>query len=166
LVTNHGLLYGKGFWFKVDKKAGILYRLWSYDLSQSKLNPIYDMQIERVELAQEPSSSYPPSKYAPVTEYTPYIAEPIDSITIPEAVRSLDGFGREGSYIEWVDDTITLTVTKDENLEALATPIVTDITDLFTEDNSIEVQGGGVLRFVNEKEMAVPNTIGYVTRKE
>jgi ABC-type transport system involved in cytochrome c biogenesis ATPase subunit len=48
----------------------------------------------------------------------------------------------------------------------LATPIVTDITDLFTEDNAIQIQQGGIIRFVNANEMAVPNTVGYVTRKE
>lgn len=47
----------------------------------------------------------------------------------------------------------------------LAEHIVTDITDLFTEDNAIEVEGGGVLRFVNEHEMPVPNTVGFITRK-
>ena len=45
-------------------------------------------------------------------------------------------------------------------------PIVTDITDLFTEDNLIEVQGGGALRFVNEHKMPVPSNIVYVTGKE
>ena len=48
---------------------------------------------------------------------------------------------------------------------ALKNPSSTDITDLFTEDNSIEVEGGGELVLVNEHEMAVPNTIAYVTRK-
>lgn len=46
------------------------------------------------------------------------------------------------------------------------TPEVSDITDLFTEDSSIEVERGGTLRFVNENKMAVPNTVGFVTRKE
>lgn len=46
----------------------------------------------------------------------------------------------------------------------LATPIITDITDLFTKDE-IEIEQGGVLRFVNENEMSVPNNIVYVTRK-
>jgi hypothetical protein len=49
---------------------------------------------------------------------------------------------------------------------ALATPEVTDITHLFTEDNAIEVEGGGTIKFVNENELAVPSTIQYVTRKE
>lgn len=48
---------------------------------------------------------------------------------------------------------------------ALATPEVTDITDLFTEDNTIKVEPCGRLRFVNEHKQSVPNTIGYVTRR-
>ena len=109
---------------------------------------------------------YPMLNYgAEPAPYVPYQSEPIDSITIPEAVRALDGYGREGSYIEWVDDTVTLTVTKDENLEELAVPTVTDVTHLFTEDNEIEVQAGGSLRFVNSAGLAVPSSVGYVIRK-
>lgn len=56
----------------------------------------------------------------------------------------------------------------------LATPEVTDVTadfiaanpDFATKGNAIEIQQGGVLRLVNERKMAVPNTVGYVTRKE
>lgn len=48
---------------------------------------------------------------------------------------------------------------------ALKNPSSTDITDLFTEDNTIKVEQGGTLRFVNEREMSVPSTISYVTRK-
>jgi hypothetical protein len=49
---------------------------------------------------------------------------------------------------------------------ALTNPEVTDITHLFTDDNKIKVERGGALRFVNEREQSVPNTIAYVTRKE
>lgn len=199
--------------------------------------------------------------------YKPYRSEPIDTITIPEAVRNLDGYGNGANnkyynYIEfndgkvyyhkgckklvlngtekwgtrWSDESnftlevsgiITTTSYTDkfngicshyENashteiynktiakgiasivgavgltirdtdvvgvsnwkaylaeqyangtpvtiIYALATEEVTDITDLFTEDNSIEVEQGGTLRFVNENELSVPNTIAYVTRK-
>lgn len=99
----------------------------------------------------------------PIT-YTPYIAEPIDTITIPfEEMRSL-GYGRDGSYLENIDGAWNLVVTKDENLNVLEEPIVH--YDLFGEDNAIEVQGGGVLRFVNAHEIPVPNTVGFITRKE
>lgn len=49
---------------------------------------------------------------------------------------------------------------------ALATPEVTDITDLFTEGNKLQVQQGGAIRFVNEKKMAIPNTVAFIKRKE
>lgn len=46
-------------------------------------------------------------------------------------------------------------------------PIVTDITHLFPEGfDELKVERGGTIRFVNEHKMSVPNTIGYVTRKE
>lgn len=47
----------------------------------------------------------------------------------------------------------------------LATPIVTDITDLFTNGYKIQVEQGGTLIPVNENELPVPTTIAYVTRK-
>jgi hypothetical protein len=49
---------------------------------------------------------------------------------------------------------------------ALTTPEVTDITDLFTEGNKLQVQQGGAIRFVNEKKMAIPNTVAFIKRKE
>lgn len=49
---------------------------------------------------------------------------------------------------------------------ALATPEVKDITDLFTEDNKLQVQQGGAIRFVNEQKMAIPNTVAFIKRKE
>jgi hypothetical protein len=266
LITDGGLVVPTA-WFKVDKKAGIIYRFNAFNLIQTTLDYIYDIQIERVNLTQEPSSSWQPQSKAPATAYVPYRAEPIDTITIPEAVRSLDGYGIDGSSVEFADDktshiqrknitTIpanvswrvnksfdnhisfamaktTLSPVMKATLGAsldcaefevkgwlstlteaefvwytaseigicvnksrltqygdltngtsqinafkawlsdnpvwikyeLAEPIVTDITDLFTESNAIQVQGGGVIRFVNENEMAVPNTVGFVTRK-
>ena len=161
LVTNNGL-YQAPIWFKVDKKAGTIYRLWFHVITQSMLDEIYDIQIERVNLAQEPSASYPPLTYAPPTEYTAYRGI-IDSITIPEAVRSLEGYGREGSTLYYKDGAWWLSVTKDENLALLAEPIVTDLTDLFTKGNGLAVEGGGTIRFVNENEIAVSNAIIYAT---
>jgi hypothetical protein len=43
----------------------------------------------------------------------------------------------------------------------LDTPEVTDITDLITADNYIDIQGGGSLTFVNQYSQAVPSTIEY-----
>ena len=127
LVTNKKMT-NSSFWFKVDNEAGIIYSLWFSHLTQTKLNYLCDLQIEKVELAQEPSASYPPATYAPTTEYTPY-REPI-TYTIPEALQSLEGWGsglRSASanlttqrdfyntydlntkqYTKWVSDKITI----------------------------------------------------------
>jgi hypothetical protein len=43
----------------------------------------------------------------------------------------------------------------------LAEPIITDISDILTGDNFIEVESGGTLEFVNEYKNAVPSTIKY-----
>ena len=166
LVTDNGI-YNCPLWFKVDKKAGIIYRLGVNNISQSKLDMIYDLQIERVELEKEPSSSYKPSVYAPATEYVPYSAEHIDTFVIPEAVRNKDGYGREGSYIEVKDGKFTLTVTKDETLQALAEPIVTDITNLFTTNKiKLSIVRRGVLRFVTSDKIPVPSSVWFSKRKE
>lgn len=49
---------------------------------------------------------------------------------------------------------------------ALAEPIETDITHLFTEDNFLKVEGGGSIVAVNEYEYAVPTTIRYTRKVE
>lgn len=49
-----------------------------------------------------------------------------------------------------------------EVVYALETPIETDITHLFTEDNFLKVEGGGSIVAVNEYEYAVPSEIAYV----
>ena len=46
---------------------------------------------------------------------------------------------------------------------ALPTPEVTDISDILTDDNFIEVEGGGSITAVNEFGYDVPTTINYAT---
>jgi hypothetical protein len=46
----------------------------------------------------------------------------------------------------------------------LATPEVTDISDILSVDNYIEVEGGGVLTFKNEYEYDVPSEVVFVTK--
>ncbi len=46
----------------------------------------------------------------------------------------------------------------------LATPEVTDISDLLSMDNYIEVEGGGSLTFKNEYEYDVPSEVVFVTK--
>ena len=46
----------------------------------------------------------------------------------------------------------------------LATPEVTDISDLLPVDNLIEVEGGGTITFENEHGLAVPSEVTYQTK--
>lgn len=47
----------------------------------------------------------------------------------------------------------------------LATPVVTDISDLITPDNIIEVAGGGSLLFENSHNLAPASTVTYQTKE-
>ena len=46
----------------------------------------------------------------------------------------------------------------------LATPEVTDISDIMPADNLIEVEGGGTITFENEHGLAVPSEVIYQTK--
>ena len=46
----------------------------------------------------------------------------------------------------------------------LATPEVTDISDILPADNYIGVEGGGTLTFKNEYEFDVPSEVTYITK--
>lgn len=47
----------------------------------------------------------------------------------------------------------------------LETQVITDISDLLTEDNYIPVEGGGTVTMVNEYEYAVPSEITYALKE-
>lgn len=47
----------------------------------------------------------------------------------------------------------------------LATPEVTDISDILSADNYIEVEGGGTLTFENEYKYGVPSEVTFVTKE-
>ena len=46
----------------------------------------------------------------------------------------------------------------------LTEPIITDISDILTDDNFIEVESGGSLEFVNEYKYAVPSMLKYTIK--
>jgi hypothetical protein len=48
----------------------------------------------------------------------------------------------------------------------LATPEVTDISDILSVDNYIEVEGGGSLTFENEYKYDVPSEVVYQLKEE
>ncbi len=47
----------------------------------------------------------------------------------------------------------------------LATPIITDISDILTDDNYIGVEGNGTITMVNENKFAVPSSITYQVKE-
>jgi hypothetical protein len=49
-------------------------------------------------------------------------------------------------------------------LVALANPIETDISHILSDDNMIEVEGGGTVTFENEHQFAVPSSITYMLK--
>ena len=53
-----------------------------------------------------------------------------------------------------------------EAVFVLATPIITDISDILPDDNFIEVVGNGSVYAVNEKSDAVPTEITYMLKEE
>ena len=74
----------------------------------------------------------------------------IVTIVIPEEIQNHEGYGADGSYIDF------------EQMKLKIGDDITDISHLF-DDNFIEVEGGGIIEFVNEYGYAVPSTISYVS---
>ena len=62
------------------------------------------------------------------------------------------------------DEEITEYLKSVELVYELATPIETDISDYFGEDNLIGVEGGGTVTMVNEYEYDVPSVIEYTVK--
>ena len=98
-INDAGLKFAP-FWFEV--KDGVKYRLHLAHAQLSMLDKIYDWQIERVNMLQTPSTSYPPSTNAPVTDYTPPSET---SYPIPQSVQQLEGygFGVSAEHCNYVD---------------------------------------------------------------
>lgn len=80
----------------------------------------------------------------------------IHRIVIPSEVQAFDGYGKTDYRIEWDDEGKAWWVAPG------AEP--TDISHLFTGDNLIPVEGGGVIVANNANEEAAPTTIVYQTR--
>ena len=105
--------------------------------------------------------------------YQQYITDPVDTFTVPEEVIAACpdyGVGVNGdayNYIEWENGKVTYVQMvaynpdNESEFEVLGEPIEKDITDLFTIDNHIEVQGGGAIIAVNDNELSVPSIIKY-----
>lgn len=102
--------------------------------------------------------------------YTPYVEH---TLPIPTAVQALDGYG-EGNpdnaeeYNAIIKKDGKWKYSHKGNIEnnlwlPLATPEITDISNLITLDNLLSIQGNGILTFENEYGYAVPSTVEYIT---
>ena len=112
-----------------------------------------DIQIERGSVA---------------TPYKPYRA---DTIPIPAEVQALDGYGEgnpddptQYNHIVWTADGVRyvhMGDIVDGGWVSIAAPVITDISDLLTDDNYIPVEGGGTITMVNEYGYDVPSEITF-----
>jgi len=92
---------------------------------------------------------------------------PVDTLTIPEAVRALPAYGYGKSetvrnYIKWEGGKAYYVQMVDESCTALSKPVTTDISDLITTDNHIAVEGNGALVAVNADKLGVWSDIQYI----
>lgn len=78
----------------------------------------------------------------------------------PESASSMSTEKMKEMCAEWYAQGDPLTV-----YYALATPIITDISDILPADNIIGVEGGGTVTMVNEYGYDVPNTITFYEGK-
>ena len=105
-----------------------------------------------------------------VLPYSPY-GTIVDTLTIPEAVQSLDGYGQgnpdnteEYNYIDFERKKfIAYGCIVDGVWVAYEEPRETDISAYLT-DNFIKVEGGGEIVFENDYEYDAPSTINYITK--
>jgi hypothetical protein len=97
------------------------------------------------------------TRYAKVTEIVSkgIYGNVIGTLHIPAEVQSLDGYGESGYRIVWDEDGKPWWHTPYGH---------TDISQYFTEDNLIRVEGGGTITAVNEHGLAAPTTIVYQKR--
>jgi hypothetical protein len=138
----------------IPDNASYLYVRWT---TNEETSPCGDVQIELG---------------AGVTEYKPYSAEPIDSYPIPEAVQSIEGYGEsnpdnpeEHNYTDLINKKqVNVGKITNDTWVKFDTPIETDICDLLSDDNFLKVEGGGVIRAVNEYKYGVPSTIKYTVK--
>lgn len=105
------------------------------------------------------------------TAFSPY-RDPIDT-PVPAEVKALPGYGwSAGTAYNEVDYAnkkyIQRVGMESDVLVELATPIETDISAYFPEDNFIEVEAGGTLTFHQQEDAQnpVPNTETFVIKVE
>lgn len=90
---------------------------------------------------------------------------------IPEAIKTLPGYGVEGNVVDYEAKTYTQNNAVDGmEIKALDTPIVTDISTLIPDDflRNIEVEAGGSITFKNSNgdsyRIPVPSEEEYIVK--
>ena len=103
--------------------------------------------------------------------YKPFIAEPIDTLEIPEAVQNLLGYGVGKSLDEcnYIDFGRKVFVNEyevaDGTVQRRENPIETDLTDMFPNIKQfLKVEGGVSITLHNEYGQAVPSKIKYIRK--
>ncbi len=151
----------------IEHKKGRKWRLWLHEAKQSDMDVISDFQIERCEFLAAPSA------YTPYTE-TVY--------PIPEAVKSLDGYGYgisdtvynyldlenglfvrrvgERAYMEGDREDESLLTDGERTLYPLEAEETEDVS-AYLPDGFLTVEGKGTLFFENAKQRAVPSEMTY-----
>ena len=148
-----------------DATAGINYQNRSFVIEDDHL---YRIRAWIGEGQTINTTIYPMlNKGSTALPYAPYVKH---TLPIPEAVRNLDGYGEGNPDNAEEYNAIICKDGKwkyshkgdiDNNVwTPLATPEITDISDILT-DNEIAVENGGTLTFKNEYEYAVPSDVGY-----
>ena len=91
--------------------------------------------------------------------------------------KILNVISAHADYIQWTDEHMTADEMKaklkawyDEGKPLiaeyrLAEPIITDISEYLTDENIIEVEGGGTIRAINEYNQAAPTSITYLLKE-
>lgn len=102
-------------------------------------------------------------------KYFPYVH---NTLPIPEAVQALDGYGEsnpdnsdEYNYVDWGHKKfIACGHIVDGSWVAFDMVQETDISDILSADNLIEVEGNGRLTFKNEHKYNVPSEATYMLK--
>ena len=129
-------------------------RVYAYIPKGSVSKTIYPMITERQSEDEEPRT----------LPYKPYNRA---TLTIPEALKNLDGYGwgvNESvyNYVDFEKKQFVKRVGYDgEKYYELTNPIITNISDILPADNFIWVNRGGTLTFINEYGYAVPSEVVY-----
>lgn len=161
-LTGTVIEHSTGYGYNVDK-VGIISVKHGYIIlsvfigdsttaSRKSFFELCDIQVEKSSTA---------------TAYAPFHR---NEYPIPEAIRTLPGYGVEGNVTDYEAKTYTQNNAVDgTEVKALDTPIVTDISSLIPDDflRNIEVEAGGSVTFKNSNDsyrIPVPSEEEYIVK--